>query len=401
MRQDSHRPDQTTRRQQLVVGLLWHSVNSDNLGVGALTQSHIAILEGIAGELGLDVRFLVLGWFDRREPYAIGANIRVVPLRGRHFLPGADGLFAAVRGCDLVCDIGAGDSFSDIYGLRRFGFMAMSKAIVLAAGRPLILAPQTIGPFRRPGTARIARALMRRCHVVAVRDEPSLTRLDGARTRTVLATDVAFRLPFEAPRRDDNLVHVGVNVSGLLFNGGYDRANMFGLRADYQGLIRSLLGYFSGQSGCQVHLIGHVITDGEIEDDYRVGVALAVEFPKTVVAPRFRGPQEAKSYFAGMDFVCGSRMHACIAALSAGVPVLPISYSPKFEGLFGSIGYRHVADCCTETAESVLAKVIDAFEHRDQLRRAAAAANRTAAERLSAYETVLRHALGAAALSHA
>ena len=135
MRQDSYKSDQGLRRRPLVVGLLWHSVNSDNLGVGALTQAHIAILEGIAGELGLAVQFVVLGWFDRREPYATGANIRAMRLRSRHFLPGTDGLFAAVRGCDLVCDIGAGDSFSDIYGLRRFAYLVMSKAIVLAAGR--------------------------------------------------------------------------------------------------------------------------------------------------------------------------------------------------------------------------------------------------------------------------
>lgn len=390
------------RRQQLVVGLLWHSVNSDNLGVGALTQSQIAIFEKIAGELGLSLRFLILGWSDTREPYATGDNIGVLPLRTRHFLPRSGGLFAAVRGCDLVCDIGAGDSFSDIYGLHRFAFQVLSKTIVLAAGRPLILAPQTVGPFRRPAAARIARVLMRRCRAVAVRDEQSLAWVNGAcaATRTVLSTDVAFRLPYDSVRHDENRIHVGLNVSGLLFNGGYDRRNMFGLRMDYPALVRSLIARFCARDDCQLHLIGHVISDRQgIEDDQRVARLLAREFPGVVVAPGFRTPSEAKSYLAGMDFFCGSRMHACIAALSAGVPILPLAYSPKFQGLFGSLGYLHCADCRTDTTQTVIDKVMQAFEHRSELRIAVAAANRNAADRLLAYENVLRESLCAAALT--
>ena len=43
------------------IGLLWHSMNSDNLGVGALTVAHIVILREIAAGLGLDPQFGILG----------------------------------------------------------------------------------------------------------------------------------------------------------------------------------------------------------------------------------------------------------------------------------------------------------------------------------------------------
>ena len=48
----------------------------------------------------------------------------------------------------------------------------------------------------------------------------------------------------------------------------------------------------------------------ETEDDYRVALRLADEFPGTTVAPRFADPSAAKSYISGLDFFCGSRMHA-------------------------------------------------------------------------------------------
>lgn len=390
-----------SRKSELTVGLLWHSVNSGNLGIGALTQSQIAIIEAIAAELDLSVRFHVIGWDDRLPPYATAANIHAVRLKAADFIPYFGGLHAAVRRCDLVCDIGAGDSFADIYGAKRFIFQAMSKAIVLLADRPLVLSPQTIGPFERPWARRIARRLIRRCRAVVVRDELSLAFVNGLdpAISVINATDVAFRLPYKRPPSNgDTRSHVGINASALLFHGGYDGNNMFGLAVDYPELIRALLRHFTALPGCQVHLVGHVLTEDEgVEDDRHLAMALAREFPGVIVAPRFDGPSQAKSYIAALDFLCASRMHACIAALSSGVAVLPLAYSRKFGGLFGSLGYPHVADCRTEATTAVVAKAIDTFEKRDFLRSAVAAANDEARRRLAPYEDVLRECLKSAA----
>ena len=51
-----------------------------------------------------------------------------------------------------------------------------------------------------------------------------------------------------------------------------------------------------------------------------------------------------KNYISKMDFFIGARMHATIGALSSGVPVIPFSYSRKFEGLFNSIDYPFVIE---------------------------------------------------------
>ena len=65
----------------LTVGLLWHSMNSDNLGVGALTMSNIAIIEGVAARLGCTPRFEVIGWTDPRPHYVTRPDIAVTSLR--------------------------------------------------------------------------------------------------------------------------------------------------------------------------------------------------------------------------------------------------------------------------------------------------------------------------------
>lgn len=389
------------KQRRITVGLLWHSVNSDNFGVGALTASQVTIVQQIAAKLGLSVEFLVIGWFDRREPYIDGQNIRVVPLSSRAFLNLRRGFYSAVKKCDLICDIGAGDSFSDIYGLKRFLFISLSKAIVVLARRPLILSPQTIGPFQSWWTNLIARGLMGRCRAVVARDDLSfeiLRKLDLP-TKIIEATDVAFRLPYDRPpEHGQDRGRVGLNVSGLLFNGGYTGRNMFGLRADYPELVRSLLRYFTQQPECEVHLISHVICEnGGLDDDYGTAEKLADEFKNVVLAPRFCSPSEAKTYIAGMDFFCGARMHACIAAFSSGVPVVPMAYSRKFAGLFGSLGYPLVADCKAETASEILSKVVDGFERRDELRSSVRSGTETAEHKLAAYEAVLQACLVEAA----
>jgi polysaccharide pyruvyl transferase WcaK-like protein len=382
-----------SRTKLKTIGLLWHSANSDNLGIGALTAAHIAMLEDLARDLGLDIRFKILGWRDSGPIYIHGTNVEVVGMRARD-MPRPGGLYASIRDCDLVLDISAGDSFADIYGARRFLFNVFSKAIVIAGRRPLVLSPQTIGPFDRWWARGLASLAMRGARKVVTRDALSSAYLRGMRLdgKLVEATDVAIRLPFDPPKpRAGSQLRVGLNVSGLLFNGGYSRDNMFSLLADYPTLIRSLCAHFVALPDCELHLIGHVNSQRHVvEDDYRVAEALAVEFPRVVVAPRFDNPSAAKSYIATMDFFTGSRMHACVAAFSSGVPFLPIAYSRKFSGLFGTLGYQHLADCQTQTNEQISEAVITACERRGQLKLDGEKALLAAEVKLSAYENLLR-----------
>jgi polysaccharide pyruvyl transferase WcaK-like protein len=380
--------------QPVKIGLLWHSAASDNLGVGALTVSNIAIAEAAAARAGVPAAFVILGWRESRTPYVTGPNISRLEMSMRDFLDPRR-LFATVRGCDLVLDIGAGDSFADIYGAKRIRNVLLSKFEVHAAGRPLVLCPQTMGPFAPGWARRGALASVRRSAAVFTRDALStgFLREMGYTGQICEATDVALRLPYDMPsqRNPGRPLRVGVNVSGLLMNGGQTGGNMFGLKADYPALMRGIIRRFAKMPDCELHLVSHVISDEQpIEDDWRASRVLAAEVPGTVLAPRFGHPSEAKSYIAGLDFFLGARMHACIAAFSSGVPVVPIAYSRKFAGLFGSLGYDETLDCQTLSTEEIETRVFGAFEQRAALRAAAEAALSRGLQKLQPYEDSLR-----------
>ena len=106
-----------------VIGLLWHGFDSPNLGVSALSYANSKLIfEAIVGEFDVefDVEFVVFGYKPLSLENAgkhfldLGASFRVYEF-GLRSLP-RTGVECAkeLRKCDVVFDIGEGDSFSDI-----------------------------------------------------------------------------------------------------------------------------------------------------------------------------------------------------------------------------------------------------------------------------------------------
>ncbi|MFK7751190.1 MAG: polysaccharide pyruvyl transferase family protein [Sedimentitalea sp.] len=356
-------------------------------------MSEIRILRDLAVEIGEDLKIIVVDSHDPREIYVTGDDVDVREVREFRNLATVWGIF---READLVVDIGGGDSFSDIYGGKRLTRLLLLKYLALFARRPLVLGPQTMGPFAKKRWAVLARPAIARATIVATRDTLSTQYLRqlGLKGEIVEASDVALKLPYDVVQQPNSeAVRVGVNVSGLLMNGGYTGSNQFGLSMDYPTLLRDIIKRFqSFDHACEVHLVPHVLSfkRGAVEDDYQASLDLAAEFEGVVVAPDFRSPSDAKTYIAGLDFFMGARMHACIAAFSSGVPVVPMAYSRKFAGLFGSLGYDKTVDCTTESNDAILAKIFEAFENREAVKTDMLVARDKGLEKLANYETALR-----------
>jgi colanic acid/amylovoran biosynthesis protein len=382
--------------REINLGLLWHSASSGNLGVGALTVANMAIVRGVAAEMGLVPRFTIIGMRDGVETYVDPAEAPQVIVDRRAMLD-PKGIWATIRRQDLILDIGGGDSFTDIYSSVRYAFIWAAKAMAIAARRPLALCPQTIGPFsRQPHTALAAWAL-RHSAVVVARDRASLdaTRALAPKVRTVLACDVAIAQPFEdrSAERGGKRPRVGVNVSGLLFNEAVQGSNRFGLQANYAELTRSFLRELE-RRGAEIHLVTHAIDPRPDDDDSRVANLLAAEFPSAIRVPNFPDPSAAKSYISSLDFLVSGRMHACIAAVSSGTPVVPIAYSRKFSGVFGLVEYPTLIDVKGMSDAEALAFLLDALDRRAELAEACAASVRRVETYLESYRQVLRELFG-------
>lgn len=385
----------------LNVGLLFYSSNSDNLGVGALTVGQIDILRSISRATGIEIAVTLFDWIGTRPAYVEGPDITIQHVSGE-IMREPRRVMEMFRRCDVILDIGAGDSFADIYGSKRLRRMIYLKYLAHMSRCPVVLAPQTFGPFTSWLTRPFARDLIRRAALVATRDAQSTVALRalGVTRPVITASDVALQLPPEGTASAWARPAIGLNVSGLLMAGGYTGRNQFQLLADYPQTMRDLIAQLLAlPEQPNVMLVPHVISPAApLEDDYAAALVLQREFPAVTVAPAFKSPGAAKAYIAGLDFFAGARMHACIAAFSSDVPVVPLAYSGKFAGLFGSLGYEATVDCRTLGQEALVQSVLSGFRHREALARQTRIARLVGEDRLRDYIDALARVIGEVAL---
>lgn len=241
-----------------------------------------------------------------------------------------------------------GDGFSDIYGtplfLSRLDQTCMMKRLKV----PVVMLPQTIGPFKDKKNERIALDVMRYASEVYVRDERYVKELDAAGIKYTLTKDISAFMkpqPWDIDIKDNA---VGLNVSGLAYHNNFkDLAGQFDT---YPELIDRIISHFQ-QKGCNVYLIPHSY-DYQHPDDNDDMTACREAYNRHadkaglyVVDKDMLAP-EVKYVISRMTFFMGARMHANFAAIYTGVPVFGMAYSYKFAGAFEANGLNPEKQTC-------------------------------------------------------
>lgn len=362
----------------MVIGLMGAPVDSENLGCMALTYSLLRVLQEIEEEL--HENFIYIDFDNNvknpdklrllekncglRPGQLHKGYIGNIPdfLRGiRHFKRNWP-MFLDILKCDLVIDITQGDSFSDIYGVSRYRILTNIKLLAAMLGKPLVLAPQTYGPFLTKSSRRLARKALKASKIVFARDEISqeiADKLIGKR-RVILTTDLAFQLPYEPYRQgkgDLSPKKIGLNFSGLLLSESLEKMEKnFEIRVDYWKYATKIIEYLI-DNNWKIFLIPHVGLDKKLHDK------LAEVYPDVKSCEIFDNPIEIKSFIASMDVFIGARMHGTIGAFSAGVACIPTAYSRKFLGVYSLLNYPYVVDLSKETTEEAYAKTVYYLEN--------------------------------------
>ena len=309
----------------------WADDTSRNLGVRALAQGSGALVERV--------------WPDAQVDFQnFGTGVAPMPLgrlRGmvKERVTGRRGLVEWLSGYDLVIDTRSGDSFADIYGTTRLRRMTAFGELAAEAGVPVVLGPQTIGPFDSRQGRALARWTLRRAASVMVRDGDSATCARGlGREPDVRTTDVVFALPVPPAEKSRDVV---LNVSGLLWQPG-PHVDSAGYRRTVHDLLTTLLA-----NGREVTLLAHVLDSSLADNDVPTVRGLAEQYPRVeLVVPSDLA--EVRRVVASAGVVVGSRMHACLNALSVGTPAVPLAYSRKFAPLLADLGWEHTVDLRTD-----------------------------------------------------
>jgi len=401
------------------IGLIGASFETGNMGVGALAagaikcihnqwpDAEIFILDYAKnssshqirlGDEEIDVELLNIRFSKKlylsnniAVLILIALILKLIPSRRlRSWVASTNHTLHEIDRSDMFSSIAGGDSFSDIYGLRRFLYIALPQILIILLGRRLILLPQTFGPFRSRLARIIARFIIKNAKSIYARDHQSIAiieRLCGDKdlgTKPAFRYDVGFALEPTTPGNvttdgEFNLTNdrlVGLNVSGLLYMGGYDRGNMFGLQIDYQELVRRILDLLIHIKGASILLVPHVFGDDESSESDVIACNTVYRACEEKYGDRLgllRGDydQGEIKYVIGMcDFFIGSRMHACIAATSQCVPAVAVAYSDKFIGVMETVGIPSVvADARKLNLDELLARIENLYDMRRSLKR--------------------------------
>ncbi len=366
--------------KKINIALLGAHIYSENHGCNALTYSAVALLHEASARIEQPevIRICSYAPFQGWSAFLQNYPVEYQQLKFRRESWKKLQFFYNQRQVcknDICFSSISGDSFSDIYGEERFKKIVRELSVPLKRNIPLILLPQTIGPFQNEQSKKIARAFLNQCQCVFVRDPQSRKCVEELNVHTNVrdSLDMALFMPYQKRERPaTDKIRIGINVSGLLWNGGYTRNNMFDLQYEYSGMIRHVCSLLAARQNIALEFVGHVLVDDTeyaVEDDYRICKLLSKEF-NGILAPRFTDPIEAKEYLSGFDAVIGSRMHCCIGAYSCGVPTYPISYSRKFTGLFSDgLNYSHLASHLVKSEQGIVSGISRFIDMLPEIRR--------------------------------
>lgn len=308
---------------QLRVLILWADDRSANLGVRALAQGTAALARQAWGDdIELDFQDLA------RNAQGFTVSIDLIKQDiGRKNGP----IKSWLRQYDLVLDTGAGDSFTNIYGKQRITRMIYTQIAAQRLGIPVVMGPQTVGPFTSRRSRLAARHSLKHMSLVTVRDSTSNEYVRGlGRSADALATDVVFALPQPQVEKTRDVIF---NVSGLLWSDN-SHVDSTAYRANVRRFISSLLA-----RGRSVTLLAHVLDNKSKDNDTIPMADLVAEFGDQIESIVPTDLEEVRSVVASGRLVVGSRMHACLNALSVGTPSIPWAYSRKFAPLMADIGW--------------------------------------------------------------
>ena len=260
--------------------------------------------------------------------------------------------------------------FSDIYGTKIFHSRLTEILLAIKAGIPVIILPQTIGPFVEKDNRELAHYILKSASKIYVRDDKYIDELDKLNLAYERSRDLSCYMKPEPVNIDIEENAIGINVSGLAYFNRF--TGLEGQFDNYPKLLSIIIGKFQKMK-VPVYLIPHsYIANNPLasgDDMLACKEVYEAATDKTGlywVDKDLKSPQ-VKYVISQMNFFIGTRMHANFAAIYTGVPLYGLGYSYKFEGAFRENGVYDnnvslINNISAEQCEEIANRVIEYYK---------------------------------------
>ena len=265
--------------------------------------------------------------------------------------------------------------WNDDYWLFHWLTLNMAKA----AGKPILVYAQSIGPFVGRHQAW-AVGLLNRVDVVSVREEFSLRRLQEfgiAADRTLLVPDAAFGLGGSGDGPRDLEQHFpelpsfpqpwcGISVREHHFPGKSDPQLWMERYLTEVALAADRLAELAGGT---VFFVPQCIRSGgrDIEVSHQV-VGRMRHGAQARVVDEDLSPLALQALYSRLELLIGTRMHANILTMCAGTPVVAIAYERKTNGIMQMLGQSDYVLNIEDVMDKLVPLVEKVYANRQQIR---------------------------------
>lgn len=157
-----------------------------------------------------------------------------------------------------------GDGFSDIYGDKDFLNRMNQTWMLWRANVPLIMLPQTVGPFEKKDNYELAVKIMRYAKEIYVRDGKFISEFQKLGLKYTQTKDISSYMQPEPWNIEIKNNSIGLNVSGLAYCNTFN--GLEGQFDVYPELIDRIINHYRDK-GFTVYLIPHSYTYSKPDDN--------------------------------------------------------------------------------------------------------------------------------------
>lgn len=261
-----------------------------------------------------------------------------------------------------IIDI-SGYAFGDKWPAANARRLGRPAALLKRRGKPVIMLPQMLGPFTRPGQGEAFAELARHVDHIYARDqesfecaEPLIVRPD----QLSLAPDITITMPAATVATPDRPYVCIVANSKLLDPNPHERA-----WGDNSYLDRlTAVGQHALQRDLDVVVVQHEYQTRDQQLAGRLHQQIGADRASVF---RHTDPQVLKGLLGGAQLVVGSRFHSLVSTLSMGVPAIALGWAHKYDALMRDFGTPEAVHRADNPAEHLLHLVDSFLRRRDEV----------------------------------
>lgn len=238
-----------------------------------------------------------------------------------------------------------GDVLGESYGFLPFLWRSYFLSFGFFLKKPVIIYAEGVGPFKSLFGRVLAKLIFKKCCYISVRDKISLenlVELGFDREKIDVVADSAFLLEPSSKNlnfRKKGRRVIGISVSRLVSSYGFREKKGIASYTLFINFFSQLIDWLIEDKNAYIVMVPHAIQPKR--DDYQTSLEIFSKIKNKkmvkILNKRYRA-DEFKKVISYCDLLIAARLHAAIAGLSTGVPVIGIAYSHKMNGVFGQLG---------------------------------------------------------------